>query len=311
MSLFSSRPFLEALAAVYFPGKPTAVREARLGTQHFRVLQVDGGDPVTQWPFLDFLEPLAEATESQPLRVSYLPKVGSGRLTVEEWNAQARDDSQPSPFVDFGAFPAYEEFEAHCKRRRSSLWPDSRRQLRRLEQQLGKVAFAFHDPRPETLEQCLRWKSAQYLASGYLDYFAIPPHADLFRRLAAQGDLTVTSLSAGDRVVAAHMGVLQEGRFYYWIPAYDSELNVLSPGRLMLHFMLRECYDRGAREFDFLVGDEDYKWHYATHVRRVSALGRPPLALQVRRGAKRALRSVFALSPAGYALAQRLRRRLG
>jgi CelD/BcsL family acetyltransferase involved in cellulose biosynthesis len=105
--------------------------------------------------------------------------------------------------------------------------------------------------------------------------------------------------------------VLQEGRFYYWIPAYDPEFNVLSPGRLMLHFMLRECYDRGGREFDFLVGDEDYKWHYATHVRRVSPLGRPPLVLQVRRGAKRALRSVFALSPAGYALAQRLRRRLG
>ena len=192
------------------------------------------------------------------------------------------------------------------KSRRSNLFADARRRRRRLEERVGPLEFSFEDNRPQVLEACLGWKSDQYVASGFPDAFRTGAHADFFRRLAGAGLLRVASLSAGGRLLATHLGALEAGRFYYWIPAYDPELTFFSPGRLLLDFMLKESQARGG-EFDFLIGDEDYKWHYATHVRVVEPAGRPPLRLRALRGARSLARRVRSASPLADALTRRLR----
>lgn len=58
----------------------------------------------------------------------------------------------------------------------------------------------------------------------------------------AEGLLAVSSLRAGERLLAAHLGVLWERRFYYWIAAYDPELARFSPGRLLTEAMLESSY---------------------------------------------------------------------
>ena len=311
MNLFSDPRFLKILAEVYFPGRPYAIREARLGERSFRLLQVEGRRLITHWPFVDFFEPLARGEEAHPIGASYMPKACQGRVTCDEWHAQKLGERfQASPLVDWSGFPSYESFEALVKTRRSNVFADGRRRRRRIEEQFGRLELDFEDPRSGSFESCLRWKSAQYLASGAPDYFAVPGHAALFRRLAQEGLLKVASLSANGRLLAAHFGVLEDGRFYYWIPAYDPECAAFSPGRLLLDFMLKESWRRG-REFDFLIGDEAYKWYYATHVRLIGPLGRAPLLLRARRGVGRAARRVLSVSPPVYQLALRLRRRLG
>src|SRR5207247_3960145 len=42
--------------------------------------------------------------------------------------------------------------------------------------------------------------------------------------------------------------------------------------------ILRESHVRGYAEFDFLIGGELYKWHYATQTRVIGPLGTPPLS---------------------------------
>ena len=132
---------------------------------------------------------------------------------------------------------------------------------------------SYDDQRPEAFELCIRWKAAQYLASGYENLFAREACVKLFRRLRERGVLVVASLSAGDRIVAAHLGTLHAQRQTWWVPAYDVELARYSPGRLLLEAALQESQARKHLEFDFLIGDEGYKYLYATHERVIGPVG--------------------------------------
>jgi CelD/BcsL family acetyltransferase involved in cellulose biosynthesis len=158
---------------------------------------------------------------------------------------------------------------------------------RRLERDLGPLQVVFDDPRQEPFDRCLAWKSAQYLATGYRDLFERHENVQMFVELRRRGALVVTSLWAGELLLAAHLGAFADNRLYWWVPAYDPEFARYSPGRLMLEAMLRESFHRQHVEFDFLIGNEAYKWYYATHFRTIGPLGSPPLGLRIRQQAKR------------------------
>jgi hypothetical protein len=83
--------------------------------------------------------------------------------------------------------------------------------------------------------------------------------------------------------------MVENGRLYFWVTTYDSARTQYAPGRLLLHFLLQESFVQQHAEFDFLLGGEDYKWNYATHVRLVADLGTRPLPEQVKYWLKRAL----------------------
>lgn len=70
-----------------------------------------------------------------------------------------------------------------------------------------------------------------------------------------------------------HLGLIFQGRFYSWVAAYDSDYHCYGPGRQLLHYLLKESFERGHREFDFLRGNEAYKWKYATHTRLIAEMG--------------------------------------
>ena len=310
MSFFSSQAFLGALAGAYFPGRQTRIAGFSLGARAFRLLDVAGRGPIASWPFLDYLEPLRPEDTPDPRGVvRYVSQAVHAIETAEGWPQGPPSGFLPSPFVEWAAFRDHEAFRARVHARRSSLWADSRRQARRLERERGPLAFTFHDPRPETLAQALAWKSQQYVVSGNPDLFAIAGHRQLFLELAARDALRVSTLSAGGGLIAAHVGALHAQRFYYWIPAYEGGLAAYSPGRLLLEWLLAESQRQGHHEFDFLIGDEPYKWLYATHVRRVGPLGSPPLALVLRRTLGAASRKALGWSPRGRDLIRRVARR--
>jgi hypothetical protein len=311
VSFFSSEAFLGALASAYFPAQQTRIADFALGERIFRLLDVPGRGPVANWPFMDYLEALRPEEAPDPKgAVRYVAQAVHTIETVDGWPLVPLGPGfLPSPFVRWSAFPDFETFRAHVHARRSSLWADSRRQARRIERERGALEFAFHDPRPETLLQALGWKSQQYVASGHQDLFAITGHKQLFLEMAQRGALRVSTLSAGGNLIAAHVGALHAERFYYWIPAYAGELAAYSPGRLLLEWLLAESQRQRHQEFDFLIGDEPYKWLYATHVRRVGPLGRPPLTLRLRRALGTVSRKGLGWSPRALDLIRRLARR--
>jgi CelD/BcsL family acetyltransferase involved in cellulose biosynthesis len=308
MNFFSSDEYLDTLAAVWFTGRRCNPGIYAAGGRLFRLLGIEGlGPVVTDGPrpdacnFLDFFEPLASAPEpsTNAPRARWIPRAALGTDAVTSVSPDAPAlDGTPAPYVDWSLFPRWSAFEAHVAVRRASLPVDSRRKRRRLEERFGPLRFCADDRRPSVFDTALAWKSAQYARTRLRDGFAIPQNVAMFRELWRRGLVIASSLSAGERLVAVHLGALWQRRFYSWIPAYDRETTVLSPGRLLLEHLLVESHGRGDTEFDFLLGGEPYKYHYATHRRVVGPLGTPPLPVSMRKAVRSSVKRALARYPA-------------
>lgn len=309
MSVFSTPAFLETLAELYYPGREAAVEVCRVDGLALRLLVLDGHEVVTAAPYYDFPLPLETPWLGAARPVRYVPRTVLRTTTVEE-RPPTGPGQHASPYVEWGRFADHAAFEAMVGRRIGNLLPDSRRRRHKLERDLGPLRFTFDDARPEVFDACVRWKSAQYRETGVPDLFARPQNVELFRRLRGRGVAVLSSLYAGDRLVAAHLGGLAEGRHAWWVPAYDPGLARYSPGRLMLHELLRESHALGHREFDFLIGDEAYKFHYATHSRLIGPLGTPPLRDRVLGALRARTRSALEGHPALLGAAKSVKRHL-
>lgn len=292
VNVFSTDAFLNAVAQTGFKGQGASIEPYDVNGQAFRLLRVQN-KVITRYPFLDFHEPV-DAVDGSARPLGYLPRAAVTRIPAEQWTPE--EGVEPSPLIDWSQFGSLEAFWQSVGKRRGNLAGDSRRKLRQLERDLGPVEFTFDDRRADAFNTCLRWKSAQYRRSGLVDLFAERRHVDLFRHLQDSAIVVVSSLRAGDILISAHLGALHEGRMYWWIPAYDPTFSRYAPGRLMLHALIEHSQKSGHREFDFLIGEEGYKWYYATHTRVVQPWGSMPLPLRAtvatRKAAKKMLGSV-------------------
>lgn len=305
MNIFSTDAYLDALAEVHFPRRRTAIEHVRVGGEVFRVLSADG-EPILSAPFMDFLSPLRPTSTLEARSIGYLPRGVLSTRAVTERPATFAEGALPSPYLDLSLYASVEEIRARMGKRNG----DSRRSRKKLERDIGALTFTYDDPRASTFDACIAWKSAQYRQTGLTDMFAAAANVSMFHALRARGAVVVSSLAAGDALLAVHIGGLADERLYWWVPAYDPAHAKFSPGRLLLEDLVEESHRRRLREFDFLIGDEAYKWQYATHNRMVGPLGSLPLALRLQRTAKRGLKSALSLDPRILAAAVSLKRRL-
>lgn len=309
VNFFSSDAFLSSVAKVGFPNRPHLLEVVSVDNLRFRVLKV-GRRYVVSWPFLDFFEPITGPGEVQA-RLPYLPVVARRVLRAEEWKPEIESEEvQPAPFIDWSCFGSWEEFLSVVRQRPGYRAQDTQRRRRKVEREIGRLRFAIHDPSSAVFEQCLQWKSAQYVATRFKDLFAEPRNVELFRDLRRSETLTISTLHAGERLGAVHIGVVFEGRFYSWVPAYDPGLHQYALGRLLLEEILAYSHRSGHAQFDFIVGGEPYKFCYATHVRVVEPAGKRPLVLAAPRAIKRGLKSVLKRAPFLWDWTEPLRRAL-
>lgn len=275
-NFFSSEPFLDALAGARHPGRPAKVGCVRHGDETYRVL-FDGNKPVLWVPFLDFLEPeerSAHNASGVASTVGWMPAVSHGEMSASEWvDRSEMHHLQPSPMTRWKDFADWDAYVAWMHDRPGRGMNYMERAERRAERDIGPLRYSHDDRDPQAMERIMAWKSAQYVRSGYSDLFADGPTRTMFQRLHAAGALTVSTLSTENALVAGHIGVRWDGRFYYWVPSYDAELTRHSVGLILLGGMLRSSFDAGDDEFDFLVGGEDYKWKFANHTRLIGACG--------------------------------------
>lgn len=171
---------------------------------------------------------------------------------------------------------------------------DSRRKRRRL-QDLGPLAFTVAEDAASAgrfLEAMIAQKTRKYLDTLGVDGFDAPGYRDYFAGLTARPELDgmvhLSALTLGDRVLAAHWGLVSDDAFYYLMPAYEpGPLARYSPGRLLMEDLVAWCYARGVRRFDFGHGDDGYKTVFRAARRKLlrleapgSPAGRAALALR-------------------------------
>jgi len=311
MNIFSSDVYLDTVGEVYFPDRARAIDIFRTASKYFRLLVIEGKQVITSWPFLDFVEPLDFAPTNSVKELSYIPSAVLETVPADRGSPGAgRVGVEPAPFIAWNQFADWAQFEALVTTRRKNLKRESLRKHRGLQTSLGSVSVLLNDNRPEVFDQCIRWKSAQYVRTGLRDMFANRNHVRFFQELHRKQVLVISSIAAGDRLLAVHFGALAERIFYSWVAAYDPEHSTYSPGALLLEALLAESFKRGDSEFNFLIGDQEYKWFYATHNRVIGPIGRLPMSIRLARAAKRPIRRALAKNPRLLLLARKVMRRL-
>jgi CelD/BcsL family acetyltransferase involved in cellulose biosynthesis len=87
-------------------------------------------------------------------------------------------------------------------------------------------------------------------------------HHEAARGFAARGWLRLHRLTVADEVRAALYCFTCRGRGYYYAGGFDPMLSRNSPGTVLTGRAIQSAATDGAHEFDFLRGDEPYKYNW-------------------------------------------------
>lgn len=112
-------------------------------------------------------------------------------------------------------------------------------------------------------------------AAGPKGAFLTPRREAFFTELHASAGATVDLLLGDGDPVAAAFGFEDRSGYYLYNSAYDPAAGHASPGIVMLALQIEDQIRRGAEVFDFLKGDEVYKY-------RLGAAERPLFRLRGR-----------------------------
>jgi CelD/BcsL family acetyltransferase involved in cellulose biosynthesis len=143
-------------------------------------------------------------------------------------------DRTGSPIMDLSA--GYEDYVAG-QMRAGDVVRQAMRKQRGMVRDLGEERFDWQDHGGDAFAVLRAWKSAQYQRTQQYDRFNTPwiqqVIDDLMASTAPGCRAIVSTVYAGDRPVAAHLGLRSESVLAYWFPSYDTELSKYSAGILL------------------------------------------------------------------------------
>ena len=93
-----------------------------------------------------------------------------------------------------------------------------------------------------------------------------------FQTLLTDAAATIDLLSVDGRPVAAGFGFAEDEAYYLYNSAYEPELIGAAPGIVLLASMIDRSIADGLSRFDFLKGDERYKYHLGGVERPLSVI---------------------------------------
>ncbi|MCA9245774.1 MAG: GNAT family N-acetyltransferase [Planctomycetales bacterium] len=193
----------------------------------------------------------------------------------------------PSPYLDVrGGFDAY---LARRTNPANDELKQAERRRRKIERERGSLRFHWQSHDKAILETLFQWKSQQYQATQLTDVFSFDWTRALLKRLLRGDHAPVTgllsTLHAGEQLIAVHYAMCAGGVLHSWFPAYDPTFSKYSPGMLLFVEILRATETHGIEHVDLGKGDEPYKLRLMTGQFEVSegAVTRSPVARMLRR----------------------------
>lgn len=184
------------------------------------------------------------------------------------------------PVVDLA-----DDWHAQLQRLDKKTRHEIRRKLRRAER-AGHVELHYRPLDDASVDRFVRLHQARWGSSGL---FAAGEDGDrnrhFFRRLAeleaAEGPRArfhLGEVEVDGQTVHALAGFADRGTCYFYNAGMDPEARYLSPGIVGTAAYLRDRLERGDRRFDFLRGNEAYKYEWGASDRHLTRLVIEPLA---------------------------------
>jgi CelD/BcsL family acetyltransferase involved in cellulose biosynthesis len=139
--------------------------------------------------------------------------------------------------------------------------------LRRTERDLGPLRLTLHSRDRDDFETVIRLKSEQCRRTGQLDFFALGWPRALVERIRDIDDPDfggrLSTLHAGDVLLAAHFGMRTPQVWHWWFPVYSAAHRQHSPGSLLLLQVAHAAAAEGHQLLDLGRGDEEYKRRFS------------------------------------------------
>jgi CelD/BcsL family acetyltransferase involved in cellulose biosynthesis len=136
------------------------------------------------------------------------------------------------------------------------------RRTRKLEREFGELRIVAGSPDISVLHSLLAWKSEQYRRTGHVDRFEQHWLVELLEVLLATRSTHLTgllsSLYAGDQLVAAQFGLRTENLFVGWFTGYEASFGKYSPGLIHIKGLAQEMATAGIRTIDMGGGAKNY-----------------------------------------------------
>ncbi|KQX35638.1 hypothetical protein ASD04_12670 [Devosia sp. Root436] len=90
---------------------------------------------------------------------------------------------------------------------------------------------------------------------------------EFFRRLldspSTEFKIHLSGIELNGTLVSAAYSISCGDSFYYWIPSFDQTIPRVSLGKLHLKCLVEECFSEPYQWFDFMGGDESYKYQWS------------------------------------------------
>ncbi|KPL83934.1 hypothetical protein SE15_01605 [Thermanaerothrix daxensis] len=184
---------------------------------------------------------------------------------------------QPSPYI-----PLPGDWEAYLASLDKKQRHEIRRKLRRAEGHTSMVCWYCAGENVEAEVEAFLDLMAQDEDKAA---FLTPVMRQTLRRIAlaaaAHGYLQLAFLEIGKEKAAAYFNFDYHGRVYVYNTGFNRRFNDLSPGWVLLSYLLQWANQNGRKEFDFMRGDEAYKYRFGAinrYVVRVTLLRQPASA---------------------------------
>lgn len=241
-----------------------------------KILRFLGGIDLT-----DYLGPICSLEDRAEVADAFVTWLGKGEVEWDEFDAH----NMPVPFgfADFlieradadGYRFELEQEETAAVLLLPDTWegylesldPKERRELKRKNRRiLREVPDAtFRTATEETLEADLKYFVEMHRgAEGHKGHFMKPEIATFFERVAHAfmplGWLRLDFLEIAGRPIATTFSFELNNTFYLYNSAYEPDLKRLSPGVVLVSRLIEEAIESGRKSFDFLRGQERYKY---------------------------------------------------
>jgi CelD/BcsL family acetyltransferase involved in cellulose biosynthesis len=252
------------------------------------------------------LDNLRMSDRRRRLLLEPFDKIRFQRRSIPIVDVENGVDNDVCPYADLP-----EDFEAYL----ATLSPNSRQKLRRMLRRLEscddyRVSFADSASYANDLSALLGlWRTKWAPQKGDRTEGLVANNFRMLLHCAEEGRLFLPVLRKGDTVVAALAIVIDAAKrsFHFVIAGRDETVTDLSPGLLLHAVAIRHAISQGIKTYDFLRGDEAYKFLFGVRTRRIETvafaragrrnatdiLDRRALPAMVEEASRRAQRAAF------------------
>lgn len=223
---------------------------------------------------MTYLERIISSSSNITLRMVQIPEDSEFFILVQkiypQFSKTLRLDVKTLTACPFIALPATwnEYFSSLSRKRRHNLRRGSKLLQKEHSGEFKKFAgnnddFARQVQEFYALHQ-KRWEM-ENLRGIFSDKKAREFYLEVGRAFLNKGWLDLSFITVDGREASAVYGFKYNKKFYYCFTAYDTNYSKYSIGNLHIMYLIDDAIKSNLTEFDFLIGDEQYKLHW-THL---------------------------------------------